>query len=132
MKYQITVDEKHFRALDRAVESYMRLQIGQGEMLADDLCGPLETGEYFNTQIQQQSDVKKIIETAYEIACPYYYEHRNSNLCLLLEDFYEVIKHELWLENPNRSEIDVHAGPIMKWGDGEMPEVRRIDDQTDR
>lgn len=129
MKYTLTMDERHFAVLGRAVESYMRLQMNQPEMLSEDWCWELNTGETFEQDIQRRNDCGQVIQAAYRIAHPNYYgAYQKDAFTLLLEDFYEVIKHQEWKDNPNRSEVDVHAGPVMKWGDGEMPRIERNDE----
>ena len=51
-----------------------------------------------------------------------YYDKNGDTLW----DIHQVIRHQLWLDNPNRSQISVDASEALQFGDEPLANIKRI------
>lgn len=107
--YQLTVTEKQLRLINTALEEYFRLGLNQWWDLADRLSriGVDLSPEHpnhkwiFDTMIHTRDDVRIVLETAGRILWPHGLTKQDEEN-ILLQDIWQVIRHQLWLDDPDR------------------------------
>jgi len=116
MKYTMTLSKKQLEIMEQALHSYARMQIGQ-------LYTALEPITFWN------SDVKdKLNETQQkwldELTLHEHNQmHGHTEESEVAWDIYQVLRHQLWKENPNRNRHSV-ADSVYKTGSEELPIIK--------
>lgn len=107
--YQLTVTEKQLRLINAALEEYFRIGLNQWGDLADRLAmigvdlSPENPNHkwIFDNMIKTRDDVRVVLEAAGRILWPYGLS-KQSEENILLQDIWQVIRHQLWLDDPDR------------------------------
>lgn len=107
--YQLTVTEKQLRLINTALEEYFRIGLNQWGNLADRLAmigvdlSPENPNHkwIFDTMIHKRDDVRIVLEAAGRILWPYGLTKQDEEN-ILLQDIWQVIRHQLWLDDPDR------------------------------
>ena len=109
--YQLTVTEKQLRLINTALEEYFRIGLNQWGDLADRLAmigvdlSPENPNHkwIFDNMIKTRDDVRVVLEAAGRILWPYGLS-KQSEENILLQDIWQVIRHQLWLDDPDKDE----------------------------
>ena len=107
--YQLTVTEKQIRLINTALEEYFRIGLNQWDRLADrlsligvDLSPENPNHKWiFDTMIHKRDDVRIVLEAAGRILWPYGLTKQDEEN-ILLQDIWQVIRYQLWLDDPDR------------------------------
>lgn len=107
--YQLTVTENQLRLINTALEEYFRIGMNQWDGLADrlSLIGVDMSPEHpnhkwiFDTMIHNRDDVRIVLEAAGRILWPHGLTKQDEEN-ILLQDIWQVIRHQLWLDDPDR------------------------------
>lgn len=107
--YQLTVTENQLRLINTALEEYFRIGMNQWDGLADrlSLIGVDLSPEHpnhkwiFDTMIHNRDDVRIVLEAAGRILWPHGLTKQDEEN-ILLQDIWQVIRHQLWLDDPDR------------------------------
>lgn len=134
--YEMKLSEKQLVVIMKALDEYCRVRMGQFFDLSDELAFmgfdyQNHTDAEFDERIERKDAAKSVFEGAYRIACPVW--RQKSEMAMVAEDLWRVIRHERWLEQPDDEKyhwtVDA-ADPLII--SGEPPAtVRRVaeDDQ---
>lgn len=114
MNYTLTINEKQARAINAALEDYFCLRMGQCWELTDDLAFQgfdytNHTDEDFNRRIERRNIARELIETVFRVVFPDPLHHDIGEQARICQDVWQVIRHQLWLDNPDRSEWTVDS-----------------------
>ena len=140
MKYRLTVSENQFRVIMIALESYFRVRMGQFDDLSDDLAfngfdydTPNDEKRQldFSTRIGRRNTCKDMMDQAFRIAQPRlraddYYGKTPDMVSAI--DIWHVIRHQRWLDNPNRQHWTVDSTKPWPESGEKLPEVKKIED----
>lgn len=107
--YQLTVTENQLRLINTALEEYFRIGLNQWDGLANRLAligvdlSPENPNHkwIFDNMIKTRDDVRVVLEAAGRILWPYGLSNQSEDN-ILLQDIWQVIRHQLWLDDPNR------------------------------
>lgn len=107
--YQLTVTENQLRLINTALEEYFRIGMNQWDGLADRLSriGVDLSPEHpnhkwiFDTMINTRDDVRIVLEAAGRILWPHGLTKQDEEN-ILFQDIWQVIRHQLWLDDPDR------------------------------
>ena len=111
--YQLTVNERQLRLINAALEEFFRLGLNQWWGLADRLAAigfELSLGDdpnrdrVFDRYIHKRDDVRIILEAAGCILWPQGMAKQDEENVLAI-DIYQVIRHQLWLDDPDRDKL---------------------------
>ena len=110
--YQLTVTEKQLRLIKTALEEYFRLGMNQWWDLADRLAmigvdlSPENPNHkwIFDTMIHTRDDVRIVLETAGRILWPHGLTKQSEDN-ILAQDIWQVIRHQLWLDRPDKDKL---------------------------
>lgn len=110
--YQLTVTEKQLRLINTALEEYFRIGLNQWGNLADRLAmigvdlSPENPNHkwIFDTMIHKRDDVRIVLEAAGRILWPYGLTKQDEEN-ILLQDIWQVIRHQLWLDRPDQESM---------------------------
>ena len=115
--YKLTLNEKQMRVLKDVCELRFRIDLLQeyelAELLAKIDCLDLDPRkpnhkEIFDSYIERRDHLTAVIKALYEIASPIAFRTSNGRKrdpdALIAEDIYQVIRHQLWIDSPNRNE----------------------------
>lgn len=110
--YQLTVTETQLRLIDEALEEYFRIGMNQWWDLADRIAhigvdfSPENPNHdrIFDRYIKTRDDVRVVLEAAGRILWPYGLEKQDESN-LIAQDIYQVIRHQLWLDRPDKKSM---------------------------
>lgn len=141
-KYKIEVNEKQLRALSMVCDRYSRLICGQLDFSVQECCeeawerrnktpehphGIGSQGWYdMRREVERHLDELKLLCWDCDRIASYgvgYNEYAD-----MLYDMHQVIRHQLWLDNPDRSDITVDASSAMASGKEELIKVERLEE----
>lgn len=133
--YRITVTDEQLRCLKIALEDYFRLRMGQFMDYTDDLTlaclPPNPSKDVFNDAINRRNDAKVMFEYAFRhfINPDYKYEtvSQNARIC---EDMWQVIRHQIWLDDDQQPEWSVDSREPLPVTDRPLIIVERIGDTS--
>lgn len=129
--------EDQLRLVQRALDLYSRIGIGQFERIKDHptferhLCNKLmdEDGKTDFTryhEIREKADEKLmearnilIQEDLHPNTSWGIFNEKGDESCKVAYDIIQVIRHEFWKANPNRSELTVDAGVSLRTEDSD-------------
>ena len=140
MKYRITVSENQFRVIMIALESYFRVRMGQFDDLSDDLAfngfdydapNDEKRAQDFGERIARRNSCREMMDKACRIAQPRktvndYYGKTPDMVSAI--DIWHVIRHQRWLDNPNRQFWTVDSTKPWPESGEKLPEVEKIED----
>lgn len=117
-KYILEVNRKQLELINQALASFTRLSVGQLKYGLGQLIWNPETMNQLN---QKQIDVLKLIDSDHD-----YNEmvHINKDADILY-DVHQVLRHQLWKENSNKSDITVDSS-VTKLSSEELMILKKI------
>ena len=121
--YRLTVNERQLRLINAALEEFFRLGLNQWWGLADRLATigleipPADDPHHdqvFDRYIHTRDDARIVMEAAGRVLWPYGLTKQDADN-ILAQDIYQVIRHQLWLDDPDRdkSQYSVDAAPPL-------------------
>jgi hypothetical protein len=117
-RYTLTVTETQLRAINDALEEFFRLRMGQYAKFAESIAGMgvdfsrdnPNHERIFNAYIERRNATVIALEAADKIAVGVVYNRplpgESARIC---QDVWQVIRHQLWLDNPNRMDYTVDS-----------------------
>lgn len=110
--YQLTVTEKQLRLINTALEEYFRIGTNQWGDLADRLArigvdlSPENPNHkwIFDSMILTRDDVRVVLEAAGRILWPQGFAKQDEDN-ILAQDIWQVIRHQLWLDRPDKDKL---------------------------
>lgn len=111
--YQITVTERQLKLINTALEEFFRIGLNQWGPLADrisEICYALPPKDdpnrdrIFDRRIQKRDAVRVVLEAAGRILWPYGLDKQDEDN-LLAQDIWQVFRHQLWLDRPDRDKL---------------------------
>lgn len=135
--YRITLTDNQLSLLEKAVESYFRVRMGQHFDLADDVAfkgydrssDSTNDSTEFDERIRRRNDAQDLYDIAYRMAFPAKSvgteDMRNAI------DIWHVIRHQRWLDNPNvdhNSHWNTASDEPFQTGTEPLCKVERIEE----
>ena len=119
-KYTLTISKKQLEIMEQALHSYARMQVGQLTTALDPVTWNDEIKSKLNET--QQGWLNQL--TLYE----HNEMHGHTEESEIAWDVYQVLRHQLWKENPNRTKHSVtdfinENHSVYKRGIEELPEL---------
>ena len=111
--YQITVTERQLKLINTALEEFFRIGLNQWGDLADRVANigfeypskDMPNHELvFDRHIHTRDTVHTVLETAGRILWPYGLDKQDEDN-LLAQDIWQVFRHQLWLDRPDRAKL---------------------------
>lgn len=138
-KYRITVSENQFRVIMIALESYFRVRMGQYHDLSDDLAfngfdynapNDEKRERDFDERIDRRDTCLQMMNKAFQIVQPRrtandFYGNTPDMISAI--DIWHVIRHQRWLDNPNRQSWTVDSTEPWPQSGEKLPEIEKID-----
>ena len=114
-KYTMTLSKKQLQVMEQALHSYARMLIGQFHTALDPVT--------WNNKIKDKlNDAQKFWLNQLSI-----YEHNemhgHTEDSEIAWDIYQVLRHQLWKENPDRTPC--LSDSVHKRGSEELPEIEK-------
>lgn len=137
-KYILEMNENQTRLVKTALEEYFRIRMGQWRDLAESLAiknidlsadNPHHK-EIFERYLSKRDAGEKVLKCAGEILMGSPYGNPKSEDQLLAEDIWQVIRHELWMDRPDKDDWCVDAREPMQVSQEPLPEMR-IENEED-
>ena len=139
-KYRLTLTEEQLIEVKDALELRFRIDLLQEDMLAEILASlnnldlshdNPDHERIFDRYLDRRAHIREVLKATFEIACPYVERvsgGRSRDIhSLRCEDVWSVVRHQIWLDNPNRQQWDVDSREALKCSDLELPTIERID-----
>lgn len=110
--YQLTVSENQLKLINTALEEYFRIGMNQWEDLSDriskigidlDPKNP-KHDKIFDSYIEKRDDVRVILQAVGRMLWPFGLQ-KQSEENIIAQDIWQVIRHQLWIDNPMRDEL---------------------------
>lgn len=135
-RYTLTVTKEQLQTINTALEEFFRVRMGQMWDLADSLAGldvdfsrdnPLHD-QIFDSYIKRRDATRIVLEAAKKVA---FGEHNypspgeDARIC---EDVWQVIRHQLWLDNPDRLEHTVDSREPLLMSQQPIATIRKASD----
>lgn len=134
-RYNLVITEKQAILIKDALEEYFRIRMNQWRDLADSLAmknvdlSPDNSNHerIFERYITDRDAVQKVFECAGNILWD---GQRNdkSEEQLMVEDIWQVIRHQLWKDSENKVEWCVDAREPMRMSDEPLPEMKKVEE----
>jgi len=118
MKYKITADRKQVRIIQRALNFYFRSYLGQLDLFHHDIS--YDDSRMLEGMLQHLMGLSR--GESYGIHSKKI-DDEARNAC----DIHDVIRHQMWKDNPNARDYTVDAYPPMSKGVYELPEIEHED-----
>lgn len=132
-KYRLEVTEYQLKLIREALEEYFRLPLNQWMDLADRLTSlgyvyenTPEGKQRFHEWILRRNAVHEVLKTVGRIL----WEHnmpQKEKPQIIAEDIWSVIRHQEWLETPQKDQWDVRS-TVYIWGDEPEMKIEVISD----
>lgn len=140
-KYRVTLTEKQFSVIQDACEEYLRVRLGQGWYLADELSGRTfnlsrddnpNFDRDFHVFLEKRDMARIALDAALRITLQGsngVIQTRKEPEDLVAEDIFEAFRHQRWLEKPEdeRSFWTVDAGRPLNWSEEPLPEIEMVE-----
>lgn len=133
--YRITLTDNQLSLLEKAVESYFRVRMGQHFDLAEDVAfkgydrsSDKNGSTEFYERIRRRNDAQDLYDIAYRMACPA--EPVGTEAMSNAIDIWHVIRHQRWLDNPNVDHSDhwsTASDVTLQMGTEPLCKVERIE-----
>lgn len=134
-RYNLVITEKQAILIKDALEEYFRIRMNQWRDLADSLAmknvdlspGNPNHERIFERYITERDAVQKVFECAGQILWD---GQRNdkSEEQLMVEDIWQVIRHQLWKDSENKVEWCVDAREPLRMSDEPLPEMKKVEE----
>lgn len=135
MKYRIELTENQARVVQNALESYLRLRMGQFFDYADEIAhagyeydkeNP-NNSELFNDYINRRNEAEEIFNHAFRIAQPGLQQKTND--MLVSEDIWRAIRYKRWQDREEpKPHNTVDAYPPMRFSNEPLPKIEVVDE----
>lgn len=124
-RYTLSVTETQLRAINMALEEFFRMRLAQAFDFAEDVAfadfnWKKHSQNEFDDRLYVRDNLQKVIEIAIRSAR----DHLGMRLAYdigdtarICEDVWQVIRHQLWIDNPNRSDWTVDSRPLLPVSD---------------
>lgn len=131
-KYCLGLTEKQIRLVRDALEEYFRIRMNQWEELADSLAiqdidlssdNPRHR-QIFDEYIMRRDCFKEVFEALGRVIL----NMGRTEDQLIAEDIWQVIRHELWKEQENRSEWCVDSREPLQVSHEPLPEIKVLEE----
>ena len=136
MNYNLTINKKQALLIKVALEEYFRIRMNQWSDLAEDLAivgftynkDDPENDQKFDNYLRRREYTKAMLEQAMMAAQPQraYEMIPISEECCVAHDIWQVIRHQLYLDNggdPNGWVVD--ARPPLSVSDEPLPVMKK-------
>lgn len=130
--YQVTLSESQLRLINKAVEQYFRMRIGQFSDYVDDIVFEGfnykdHSDEEFDAVINRRDAASEQFKTAYRALTEWPKHHRKTADDQRLIDMWETIRHQFWLDKPEpKSEFTVDSRPSLNLSGDKPIKVRMV------
>lgn len=132
-KYVLELNETQAVVLKEALEEYFRIRMNQWNMLAESLVlqgidiSPEHPNykENYERFLCKRDDIQLVFETVGRIL-GWGYGCKKTNEQLVAQDIWQVIRHELWKNQNERSEWCVDAREPLKVSEEPLPGMKTI------
>lgn len=133
MKYTITVTDTQVKAINTALEEFFRLRMRQTFDLAEDIafCGfnyKSHTEEDFENRLARREEAMEILNRGIRIASGDTSIYDIGETARVCEDIWQVIRHQLWLDNPKRLEYTVDSREPLPVSGEPLAKIEREED----
>jgi len=137
--YSISVTEEQLRVIQKALEDFFRTRYCQFFDLVDDLAFAnfdLKKSEAenidekeFSRRIERRNEAQAMFDAAGRVARPYAERTRKTQDCMIAEDVWAVIRHELYKEKCGEKEnvMDVRSYPPILISGEDPVLLKRLD-----
>ena len=127
--YALTLNRRQLKLLSQECDSDSRNIIGQldagvGFDIDEAIFKHYEGDARWKLRDQVKLMLKGIYQSCWNLNAGQYNGIRYDDEADILFDMYQVLRHQLWLEKPNRSMMTVDAD-VHQWGDEPLIEVER-------
>ena len=112
--YQITVTERQLKLINAALEEFFRIGLNQWGDLAERVANigfeypPKDMPNralVFDRHIQTRDTVRTVLEASGRSLWPYGLDKQDEDN-LLAQDIWQVFRHQLWLDRPDRDKLN--------------------------
>lgn len=125
--YQITLNDRQLACMKMALEDYFRTRMGQYFDLATDMA--YVDYKEGNNCVERRNHLQHMFESAYRnIMNPGYQYNTVSQEARIVEDMWQVIRHKIWLDNPDRPEWSVDSREALPVAFEPLIKVERIEE----
>jgi hypothetical protein len=138
MNYNLTINEEQAKLIKTALEEYFRIRMNQWSDLAEDLAhegfvynlADPENGMNFNDYLTRREHTEMLLKQAMMAAQPQrtYKVMEMPEKCLIAQDIWQVIRHQLYLDNggvPNGWVVD--ARKPLQMSEEQLPVIERME-----
>ena len=129
-KYKITLTEKQFELIGKAVEMMLRTGMGQTYDLAEwmALAGyDTPSGTEFDIYIAERNVIESVLEGIMRNITEFPNGKGKSNSLQELTTLHEAIGHQQWKDS-GEPEWDVRSHKPMMCGSDPVPKIERVDE----
>lgn len=125
--YKITLNDRQLACMKMALEDYFRTRMGQYFDLATDMA--YVDYKEGNNCVERRNNLQSMFESAYRnIMNPGHRYNTVSQEARIVEDMWQVIRHKIWLDNPNRAEWSVDSREALPVAFEPLIKVERIEE----
>lgn len=130
-KYILEINETQARVMKDALEEYFRIRMNQWNMLAESLAlqnvdlspeNPHHK-EIFERFLCKRNDIEIILSSVGKIL-EWDYRQERTREQMIAQDIWQVIRHELWRNQENRSEWSVDSREPMQVSKEPLPVIQ--------
>lgn len=133
--YQLEVTDKQLAVIKTALEEYFRIELNQWWSVADRIS---ELGvdfskenpkhkEIFDAFIAKRDAVRIVLDAAGKIAWSDTMTCKKSENCLIAEDIWATIRHQLWTDSEDKKTWTCDASPVYQQSHDPLPKCTKID-----
>lgn len=131
-KYILELNENQIRLVKDSLEEYFRIRMGQWRDLAESLASKNidlsadnpHHEKIFDRYLTEREAVERVLKSAGDILWRAPYDNPKSEDQLIAEDIWQVIRHELWKDNPDRNDWCVDSREPLRVSREPLPEMR--------
>lgn len=133
MTYKIEFTENQFKTVQRALEMWERMMMGQFMDFADELAlngyrydkSDPDNDEKFNKYIDRRNESQELMEKAYRAACPV--SQNKTYDMLTIEDIWVAMRYQMWQDRPEPKPHDtVDSRKPFGVSDEPIPKIERL------
>ena len=134
MKYKIELSENQARVVQNALESYLRLRMGQFFDYADEIASAgyeydkdnPRNSELFNEYINRRNDAEDMFNRAFRTAQPKM-QNKTDDM-ITAEDIWRTIRYRRWSDREEpKPHYTVDAYPPMRIGNEPLPNIEKVE-----
>ncbi len=120
MKYTMEFSENQLKIMKEALHSYARMQVGQLKTALEPITFLSDVKDKLNETQQKWLDELTLYE--------HNQMHGHTEESEIAWDIYQVLRHQLWKENPNRGSCV--ADSVNKRGTEDLPNLRKNNEEV--